>query len=307
MVNIKKQVAVNEVLEVLYGCFGEDIKKLEEVKGGNLKAVYFFNYDHKDYVIKFSIEDTEFKKESYLYKILNDKDVPMARIVKVGQYKNYFYSISTKITGEALISLNEKQAYEALPSLISNISKVHFADVSRTKGYGWLNEKGNGIYNSWSEYLHGFFQKEQIGFWKDWYELFETSFLDNKIFNELYNEMLRLSNYCEGRRHIVHGDFHFGNVISNENIITGIIDWGNVMYGDFIFDVATMHMQFPKYNIVEVFKEHYKDNNILIPSFRERFLCCSLCKGLDALRFFAKLGDRGSCDSIVKYLYNLNF
>jgi len=117
--------------------------------------------------------------------------------------------------------------------------------------------------------------------------------------------MMKLIYYCEGRRYIVHGDFHFGNILCQDNKVTGIIDWGNVMYGDFVFDIATIHMQFPKYNMYKLFKDYYKEQGIVVENFEERFVCASLCKGLDALRFSAKLGRRESCEAILRYLENL--
>ena len=302
---IKKIVEYNEVIDILNNNFIGEPENLEIVNSGNIKAVYYFKHINKEYVIKFSNTINEFKVEKYLYELFEIQGIQTNEIINIGSFKNLYYIISEKIRGITLNELNEEQVYNVLPHLVDKISNIHFADISESSGYGWINENGNGTYESLTEYVIDFFDKEQKGFWKDWYELFEDSSLNYNSFNSLYKEMVSLLKYCEDKRYIVHGDFHFGNIITDISKVTGVIDWGNVMYGDFIFDIGTIHMQFPKYNIDKLFREYYKNKKINISNYEERFICNSLIKGLDALRFSGKMGWKNSCISIERYLFDL--
>ncbi|WBW99778.1 aminoglycoside phosphotransferase family protein [Oceanirhabdus sp. W0125-5] len=288
--------------------FGEKVEALEVSSGGNLKQVYFFKYLDKKYVIRFSNIKDEFEVERFLHEKYAHQGLAIPRIIEVGILNNTFFSISEQAVGCTINTLDNSQFSTVIPSLIEAITKMHSVNLGDVKGYGWIDSSGNGLYESWYEYLVTFFKKEQNGFWNGWYDLFENSFLEYDVFQEIYEKMLQLSKYCESERYLIHGDCHFGNIISNTNLVTGIIDWGNVMYGDFIFDIATIHMQFqsPKFNMKMLFQEYYESKGISVPNFRERFLCATYCKGLDSLRFFAKLGRKKSYDSVKDYLLSLD-
>lgn len=302
---MKGKLSLDEVLLVIQKVLGSEVEELEAVQSGNIKSLYFYKYRGRDYVIRFSREDKEFKIQNYLYTVLKRRNVPVVEVINIGKYKDLYYSISPKIQGVSLNTIDSVQLQSILPELVKTLYEIHSTDINQTKGYGWLEQEGNGPYSTWREHLEKHFQKEQQGFWSNWYDLFKESFLDYHTFYALYQEMLDLSKYCEGSRYLVHGDFHFGNILTDKERVTGIIDWGNVMYGDFLFDIATIHMQFPQFQIPNLYKEHYKSQSIQVKNFDERFLCVSLCKGLDSLRFSAKLGRQASYNSILNYLISL--
>ncbi|MCM1988222.1 phosphotransferase family protein [Oceanirhabdus seepicola] len=308
MLNIKPEINIVQVDNLLEKYFGSKVQGLQAVVEGNLKQVYLFNHSDKYYVIRFSKRKEEFEVERFLYEKFEHQGLSIPKILEIGSLQNTFFSISEQAIGKTINTLSANELYVIMPNLIESITKMHSVDLGNYKGYGWINPSGNGLYDSWYEYLVAFFKKDQDGFWKDWYDLFENSFLEYDVFQELYEKMLQLSQYCESERYLIHGDCHFGNIISDTNKVTGIIDWGNVMYGDYIFDIATLHMQFqsPKYNLLKMFEEYYEAKGINVPNFRERFLCATYCKGLDSLRFFTKLGRKKSYDSVKDYLISLD-
>lgn len=297
---IKPKININEVRWLLEELFKDPIKQIEEAPTGKIKKVYFFEHKNKAYVIRFSMDDKEFKFEKYLQETFEDEDFPIAKLLYMGAFKNLYYAISEKIEGVAINELNEKELKSVMPSIMEALTKLHSIDVIDTEGYGWLDSKRNGSFNTFTEFLKGFFSSDQDVFWKGWYDLFESSFLDYGLFNVLYEKMMELSPYCEGRRYLTHTDFHYNNLIINNSKISGIIDWGGVSYLDFSFDLARLIMEFPDYNLLSDFYDFYKEHNIDTSNFNERFLCAALCHSLDGMRFWAKQGSHEAYKSILE-------
>ncbi|ERJ12168.1 aminoglycoside phosphotransferase family protein [Haloplasma contractile] len=292
-----------EILQLLRNDFGVSVCNLKRVKSGNIKTVFSFTYERKEYVIRFSKGNNEFETEQFLYKLTHKND-HMARLIKIGTYKNLYYSITERVKGCPLKELNLSKVKTIIPQLIESVTCIHQTDLTPSCGYGWIKD-GNGCFSSFRELIETHFKQEQNGFWNDWYTLFEDSFLDYDSFMTLYKEMVRLSPYSDGQRFLTHGDFHFSNIFSDGKMITGIIDWGNVMYGDFILDIAMLHMLYPSLNFKEAFKNYYNTHQIKVENYDKRFICMSLFKGLDTLRFAAKTGDRPFYKSLLNYLQEL--
>lgn len=297
---IKPEINVDEVSRLLEEIFKYPIKQIEEAAKGKIKKVYFFECRNKAYVIRFSMDDKEFKLEKYLQETAEDKNFPIGKLLYAGIFNNLYYAVSEKIEGVAISSLNEKELKGAMSSVMETLTKLHSIEVMNVEGYGWLDSKGKGSYNSFTEFLQGFFSKEQEGFWKGWYDLFESSFLDYERFDFLYKKMMVLAPYCEGKRYLTHMDFHYDNIIINNSKVAGIIDWAGLSYVDFIFDVARLVMEFPNHNLLNDFYAFYKQYNMDTSNFKERFLCAALCHSLDGMRFWVKQGSQEAYKAILE-------
>lgn len=302
MSSFKPQLNISDVNNLLTDYFGCEIQDLKPVAEGQIKQVFFFQNEGHHYVIRFSDNMEGFQVERYLYKQFASQGVLIPRIILIGSFQYYYFSISERAMTSTLMGYKPDKISLQLPDIIDFVTKIHRSDISHTTGYGWLHPSGNGNYSIWEDYIEAFFSENQVGFWKDWYELFESTFLDRNIFQKLYNKMMMLSKYSSNQRFLVHGDCHFGNIVSDGSKITGIIDWGNVVYGDFLQDIANMHMWHSQFDFPKLFQKHYETLGISIPNFEERFICVTFLEGLDALRFFAKQGNQSGYEFILNYL-----
>ena len=121
---------------------------------------------------------------------------------------------------------------------------------------------------------------------KDAPSLFETTILEKDVWEKVYNEILRLIQYCPEDRKLIHGDYGFDNVFSDGENITGVIDWGEVKYGDFVYDWAWLSYWSKKHYYRDLLKNSTaKELSIL--NFDERMKCYELHIGLGALSFYA--------------------
>ncbi|MCE5168217.1 hypothetical protein LQV63_02625 [Paenibacillus profundus] len=62
------------------------------------------------------------------------------------------------------------------------------------------------------------------------------------------------------------------------------------MYGDFLIDIATVEGAIPDRDVAQAFRIHYEKKESPISYFNERLIGARYFKGLDGLRFFAKMG-----------------
>ena len=75
--------------------------------------------------------------------------------------------------------------------------------------------------------------------------------------------------------------------------VTAVVDWGNAMYGDFLYDLARLDFWAPGYpamEAVDVLAEaegHFRSAGVVVPDFAERVRCCEVHIGLDAQTYNA--------------------
>ena len=289
-ISMKPDLDIDEVLVLLRTVVRSNIYDIKEASTGKIKKVYFFKAENNEYVIRFSKDNTEFEIESYLQDRFEKAKIPSPKVLNKGCYKDYNYAISEKLYGTQLCDLDKEEVESSLPSIMDTLKNIDSIDISFTLGYGWLNSNKNGQFKTFEEFLRNFFSKEIQGFWKDWYELFENSFLEREVFMELYKKMIKLAPYCEGKRYLVHSDFHYNNVLVSDSKVSGVIDWGGVSYLDYFFDISKIVLEFSKHDLFNRFCEFYKQNDFDVSHAKERFLCATICHSLDGMRFYAKLG-----------------
>ncbi|KIL40564.1 hypothetical protein SD70_12480 [Gordoniibacillus kamchatkensis] len=282
-----------------------DISGLQAVEEGELSRAYFFRAGGKDYVVRFNHSGEGFARELRLYESYHRQGLPMPRIVAIGTTEGFHYCISKRAPGTTLIRLPLEQIREFVPRLTDTFAQLQRLQLGKTAGYGWVNAEGNGDFDSWPAFLASFFAEEQDGFWHGWYRLFEAGILERDVFWPLYGRMMEDARRAPPERHLVHGDFHLGNMIGDGSAITAIVDWEMAAYGDYMFDLATMQLWTPQLQFPEKFRQRMAEQGVHIPYFEERLRCGLLFKGLDGLRFFAKKEDPGAYRHVKSELLRL--
>ena len=118
-------------------------------------------------------------------------------------------------------------------------------------------------------------------------------------------EMNDRIDYCEGKRYLVNNNTFFEIMITDGKTTVGFPDWSRSGICDFLLDFAIMDLNKPYLNIPELLFEYCKKRNIVIPDFKERYLCMAYYKGIDTLRWHASIDDTESCKSIMKSISQL--
>lgn len=301
----KPILEIAEVEKILREHLKEDVVSIEPIEGGNLSSVFAFNYGGKGYIIKFSDMQGAYETEGFVLGLLTSQGVPFPRYLGRGKVGTLTYSILERITGGILNDCSEMEKHRMLPELMQILAQMNQINLGETSGLGWIGPTGNGSFGTWKEYITSFFAEDQTGaFWEGWYDLFHTTCLEKDIFDECYNRLMMFSSFNEPHRYFIHGDFQPWNILSDGQRITGIID-GNFAYGDFMIDIATLVGTMGELDVVQAYKEQYKKMGIVIPNFKERLIGAQYFKGLDGLRFYAKMGWNDAYNQLRNFLINL--
>ncbi|WP_244869281.1 hypothetical protein [Paenibacillus lactis] len=201
--------------------------------------------------------------------------------------------------------LNPEQFAGCHELFFDKILEIHSSDITGIEGYGEFNDECKTEYGTCKEFLIDTFADDKEGYWYNWQEMFETTVLEREFFEQYLQEMKDRIPYCEGRRYLVYNNTFFINMITDGKTMVGFPDWSRSGICDFLLDFAIMDLNKPYLHIPELLFEYSKKRGIVIPDFKERFLCMAYYKGIDVLRWHASIEDTESCTSIMKSISEL--
>jgi hygromycin-B 4-O-kinase len=115
-------------------------------------------------------------------------------------------------------------------------------------------------------------------------------------FEEAYRRLQVLADRIPEERHLIHSDLLHYNVLVEADRVTGVLDWGCAMYGDFVYDLAWLcfwQPWYPAWQHIDFRAEavrHYASIGLDVPHFEERLRCCQIHIGLAGQAYMAYAG-----------------
>lgn len=301
----KPSLAISEIEELLRNHFGPGVTEITPMAGGNLSSVFSFVHEGQGYCVKFSDLAGAYETERYVADLLSGHGIPFPKCFALKKTGRLAYLITERMAGRNLADYTEEEQNNQLPELIGILTSMADVEVGSTSGYGWIEADGNGTYESWKDFLVATYSEDQTGtFWENWHDLYRTTCLERDVFEEIYNRLMAYVPYNEPYRGFIHGDFHQWNILSDGKRITGIID-GNCMYGDCLVDLAILDRHMPRSGVIQAYQDDLEKAGKAIPNFKERLLGAYYFKGLDGLRFYAKMGWKDAYLGTRQFILNL--
>jgi hygromycin-B 4-O-kinase len=280
MSTVKTKIDQSTVLSFLQGYFDGSIKEIEFLKGGEMSQAFGFSFKERNLVIRINTSSRNFKKDLYAHNHFKNASIPIPDIIGIGKLnESYGYAISEKAMGLTVNTFSDEQYKKILPEFLSILNQIHTVGTEDTKGYGKWNQQGVANLATWKDFILA------VGMHADISNLFNTSFLEKEVWDTIYTEIERLAEYCPEDRFLVHGDYGFDNVVSDGERITGVLDWAESMYGDFLYDIAWLSFWFRGKGFGPVIEDIYRNKGII--NYEERLLCYKLRIGLSSLSFYA--------------------
>ncbi|QPC83600.1 aminoglycoside phosphotransferase family protein [Phototrophicus methaneseepsis] len=270
------------------------VTRLQPLSLGQTAQVYRLDADGRGYILRISTASIvdRFRKERFVGERFGAAMLPVPAIIHIGEYEGFEYAISIEAAGHALEIIPREAVHPFIPAIMAISDAMCRADVAHTQGYGWFDPEGNGSSDHWADhFLHLTHEDPPDSFYGSWHSLFQTTFLEEDVFQRFLAVMMALLEYCPDERYLVHGNFSLPNLIGQQGHITGVVDWADARFGDFLYDVASLALWYPMLSFPEHFRAHYQHLGLTVSHFEQRLLCYQLYIGLDALRFFAKIGD----------------
>lgn len=290
MSTVKTKIEQREVLKFLQSNYNEDIHLVTPVKGGEMSQAFFFEANGGDLVIRVNSKDYSYKKDEYAFKNFASSKIPILKIIKMGKFnEELFFAISEKAKGQNFDTLPLVTQKKLLPQLFEIQDAIRDTKIGET-GYGFWDEQGQAKFKSWKESLMG--HKDDV--YSSLEKLYKTTFLEKYVVEKANKRIFSLLSSLPEDRSLVHGDFAGNNAVSDGNMVTGILDWGESMYGDNLYDAAWIEFYYENLNYAKRYKKHCELVGISTESYKERILCYQLRLGTGGLGFFALSDQRKS-------------
>jgi hygromycin-B 4-O-kinase len=290
MPDLRPQLNIATVAAFLRRHLGAPVEDLCGLRGGEICTAFAYSLAGEPYVIRFSAIESGFVHDRFAYERFVPAGIPIPRIHQIGRFAEQAFAISQYVPGSTVQHLSAAHQTAVAPALMEMLDRIHQIDVSATIGYGELDDAGVGRYPSWTAYLRAIGDEDPDDFYGRWSRLYDESFLERPLCEQLLARMTALLSFCPEERWLVHGDFGFDNVIADGERITAVLDWANMKYGDFMFDVAWLNFWPSPMTYEDLFRRYYAVRGRSIPNFEERLRCYTCYISLIALRFFAHTG-----------------
>ncbi len=301
MPTLKTKIDEKEVLLFLQKNIDPQITSLEFLKGGEMSQAFSYASSEKDYVIRLYKNDEAFKKDKFAYDNYSSVKLSIPKVYEIGKFsETLYYCISSLIKGTILDLLSFELQGKMIDKELDIMHAIHNTKVVGN-GYGWWDENGNGTYTSWNNYiLH---KKDEI--YSNWEMLYKNSFLEKEMIDIIYQEINKLVAFLPENRYLVHADLGWSNEISDNTNITGVFDWGNSVYGDFLYDVSFKHFWSSDSQFLQRYLDSLDKNEFNLKHVEERTRCYLLHIGLGVLGFFAESGQKDKYDKNKKRIEGL--
>ena len=295
MPDVRPMVTTEQVLALLNQHFRAPILDLAPVDGGQVARVFSFRVEEQEYIVRFNLDKmltSNFPKEMYLARKLAGAALPLAPLLYVGRLGDLHVAISRKMPGKMLQEHTPQEVQALLPQILDLLEMAHSVDISETQRYGVFDDQGRGFDASWHASLLNIAEEEdERNYFGKWHRLFNETFLERDLFEDLYQRMKVLLIHCPEERTLLLRSFTMRNLLAQDGKITAILDLIEASYGDRVYDIVSLDFWWPPLGIREAFLADQQQRGHDLPFYAERLLCYECHHALVGLRFYAKSGN----------------
>lgn len=268
------------------------VNGFEALSGGEWSAAFGYTLRCNEYVIRFAKLKEDYEKD-FIASTYTNNTVCIPEVYEIGEAFEGYFAISERMHGLFFDELNGMQMKNALPSLFEVLDSLRNINISDTTGYGWWQSNNVGSASTWQQYLLDTFDDQPSSKIYGWRKKLSLYPAFAKPFNYNVSVFKKLVSGMPSERYLIHTDLLNRNVLVKDERIEAIIDWGNSIYGDFLYDIACLLFWWPYYpqwgeiNIKQLVLDHYKNIGLNIPNIETRLLCYQIHIGLDAQKYNA--------------------
>lgn len=301
-------IVIDQATAFLLDRFGPSVAGVEPIGRGEWSRAFAFSADGNDLVARFGDHVEDFRKDELAARF-RSPNLPIPRILEIGEALGGWYAVSERARGRFLDGLSVPELRATLPLLFATLDAMRSADLFTTTGFGFWGVDGNGVFPSWREALLGVAVEWSGSRLGDWRRDLIASPTGIELFDEAAERLRELVERCPEDRYLVHGDLLHFNVLIDGDKVSAVVDWGCAMYGDFLYDLAWLAFWSPWQPIsaetdapipgeptwdaidwVAEASDHYDRVGLDVPHLVERLRAYQLHIGLDSMRYNAVKG-----------------
>lgn len=299
-------ITTETVSEILRHHYGPRDDIATPLAPGAWSSAFAFETEDGPFVIRFSEHVDDFDRDSFAFRY-RCEDLPIPAVTDRGIFRGLHYAVSERVTGGFLDDLSSPDLRQTLPSLARMFEALRSADVSTSTGYGLWDTSGNGSAASWPEHLRRSLEDSPETRGGSWREKLETSPTGAAAFDRDLEVLHRRSREMPNARHVVHSDLLNYNLFAREHRISGVIDWGCAMYGDFVYELAWFRFWWPWYpnwdgiDVVDAALPVLRDHGADLSQVQERLMCYQLHIGLGHQSYNASIGRWDALEAVTRH------
>jgi hygromycin-B 4-O-kinase len=265
----------------------------QPLAGGAWSQAFALTLDGAEVVLRVGRHGADFAKDELVARI-GGPDLPAPAVLATGEFRDWYYAISSRAYGIAFDDLSVNDVALVLPNLLAVLDGVSGIDLSDTVGYGIWTPDGRAPHSSWVDALLAI--GTETARVPGWWAALARSEIGLEPVEAGLSVIAALASYLPDERRMIHGDLLSRNVLSAGGSVTAVLDWGNALYGDSLYDAAWLIYWWPWYpqwraiDIKAELSAHWKASGLLPANLRERLHAYLIHIGLDAIAYCAFRG-----------------
>jgi hygromycin-B 4-O-kinase len=287
----------SEVQTFINHHFGDRAGEITRLSGGDWSQAYALSVDGQRVVARFGAHGEDYKKDQIMAR-WSSGELPIPRVLELGRTEHGYFAISERLQGDFLDTLDGRRMQAVIPSLLRSMDAISSIDVSTTAGYGNWGPDGHGPQGTWQDALLRKFDGDRPDSRTyGWRAALENSPGGAKEFDTALKVLAQLAGRMPVERHVIHNDLLYRNVLVQGDEISAVLDWGNSMYGDHLYDVAWLlycqprYTSWPDVDLAGALRRHWEASGSVPADLDARLLCYQIHVGLDAQSYNAYNGD----------------
>lgn len=283
----------------------EAVDGVTPLKGGVWSSAFGFRVGEQSLVVRFGHHVEDYEKDRTASDWARPL-LPIPAVLDVGEAFDGAFAVSERLEGQPLDAVPADRMPFAIESLIDTLRILE--DVALPGGgYGsWRAPTGNAPHHTWHDFLTSVPDRDsaRIHGWRDRL----TALTDvQPVFDRAQRLLEQLVHHCPDRRSVVHGDLLAGNVlVTTDDQISAVLDWGNSLAGDPLYDVAWLMFWAPWHPGIDRDRlRRSAESRSDDVDLNERLLCYQLHIALDGMQYQAFAGLENELRSTARHTSRL--
>ncbi|MGC8486971.1 MAG: phosphotransferase family protein [Clostridia bacterium] len=279
------------------------LSDLTLVGAGEWSRAYGFCLEGEEVVARFGPYREDFEKDALMARIPH-AGVPIPRVLDAASTPWGRMQVAERVHGRFLDDLDDPSLRQVLPHLLSVLDDLAAVVVPGQRGYGLFDPEGRAPHSSWPEALLSAGEDDPARRVHGWRDRLAASATGSGPFDRAFGVLQSLARDLPDAVHIIHQDLLHRNVFVTRAQVCGVIDWGNALFGDFLYDWAFILYWLPftpggrALDARALFSRHWEQTGRVPEQADARLLAYQIHIGLEAQAYNAF---QGRFDEVARY------